>query len=174
MQHKGTKTRETGRNKCQIRQRYRSDLSDEIIIYFMKTILHVQERGIEDLPLAHSLAEPLKSFLDLAVELIIDGQPPEVAALVLDAEYDVLLQREKLTPKMALTLRLIRELSWHIHYDEDYYGYILMTGNLWGDRVSEYASRTFYPNLPEEIKDQYQIYDLIKYIPPEMFRLEDY
>lgn len=174
MQHKGTKTRETDRNKCQIRQRYRSDLSDEIIIYFMKTILHVQESGIEDLPLTHSLAEPLKSFLDLAVELIIDGQPPEVAALILDAKHDVILQKDKLTTQTALALRLIRELSWHIHYDEDYYGYILMTDNLWGNRVSEYASRTFYPNLPEEIKDQYRIHDLIKYMPPEMFRMEDY
>lgn len=157
-----------------IRQRYRSDLSDEIIIYFIRTILHIQKSGIEDLPLAYALAEPLKSFLDLAVELIIDGQPPEVAALILDAEYDVILQRDKLTTETTLALRLIRELSWHIHYDKDYYGYILMTGNLWGDRVSEYASRTFYPNLPEEIKNKYQIHDLIKYIPSEMFRLEDY
>lgn len=45
--------------------------------------------------------EPLKSFLNLAVELIIDGQPPEVAALILDAEYDMILQKGKLTPGMC-------------------------------------------------------------------------
>ena len=46
--------------------------------------------------------------------------------------------------------------------------------NLWGNEVFEYASLTFYPNLPEEIKEKYQIHDLIKYIPKEVFRLEDY
>ncbi len=156
------------------RQRYHSDLSDEIIIYFMRLILHLQKSGIEDLPLAHSFAEPLKHFLDLAVELIIDGQPPEVAALILDAEYSVILQRDKRTTETVLALRLIRELSWHIHYDKDYYGYLLMTDNLWGNRVSEYASRTFYPNLPEDIQDKYHIRELIKHVPQDMLRLEDY
>ncbi len=60
------------------------------------------------------------------------------------------------------------------NYDEDYYGYLLSTENLWGNGVSEYASRTFYPNFPEEIKEKYQINDLIKYIPKEAFKLDDY
>lgn len=97
-----------------------------------------------------------------------------MAALILDAEYDMILQKGELTPGMALGLRLSRELSWHMHYDEDYYGYLLMTDNLWGNKVSEYACRTFYPNLPEEIKDKYHIRDLIKYVPQDMFRLDDY
>lgn len=176
MQRHETKAVETLKEDLSqsIKQRYRSDMSDEIILYFMRTILHLQKSGIENLPIAHSFARPLGSFLDLAVELIMDGQPPEISALILAAEYDVILQREKLTTEMALGLRLIRELSWHIHYDEDYYEYLLMTDNLWGNRVSEYASRTFYPNLPEEIKVKYYIHDLIRYMPQEMFRLEDY
>ena len=43
----------------------------------------------------------------------------------------------------AASLRLIKGLSWHIHYDKDYYGYLLSTVNLWGNEVSKYASRTF-------------------------------
>ncbi len=58
--------------------------------------------------------------------------------------------------------------------DVDYYGYLLSTENLWGNEVFEYASRTFYPNLPEEVKEKYRIHDLIKYIPKEAFKLDDY
>lgn len=171
MQHEGTKTDDLPRS---IKQRYGSKMLDEIILYFMRTILHLQKSGIENLPLKQSFPEPIKSFLSLAIELIIDGQPPEVSALILDMEYDMILHKDKITQETVIGLRMIRELSWHIHYDEDYYGYILMTDNLWGNRVSEYASRTFYPNFPNKIKDKYHIHDLIQYMPQEMFKLEDY
>ena len=129
---------------------------------------------IEKLPLENNFEEPLKSFIDIAVGLIIDGQPPETASLILDAEYDVILNTGAVSVKTAMSLRLIKELSLHIHYDEDYYSYLLSTDNLWGNEVFEYASRTFYPNLPEEIKEKYKIHDLIKYMPKEAFRLDDY
>ena len=145
-----------------IKKKYGSQTLDKIICYFMRTILHLQNTGIEDLPLRNELEEPIKSFLDVAVDLI------------LDSEYDVLLSEKQINMEIVLCLQFIKELSWHIHFDKDYYGYLLSTDNLWGNDVFEYASRTFYPNLPEEIKDKYRISDLIKYIPPEMFRLEDY
>lgn len=157
-----------------IKQRYGGKMLDEIILYFMKTILHIQKSGIEDLPLKDSFEEPIKSFLNLAIELIIDAQPPEISTLILDTEYDMILRQKEITTETVLGLQIIQELSRHIHYDVDYYGYILMTENLWGNSVFEYASRTFYPNLPDEIKDKYHIHDLIKYVPQEMFRLEDY
>lgn len=171
MQRKETKMVEQVQS---IKHRYGSKMLDEIILYFMRTILHLQKSGILDLPLEDSFAEPTKSFLSLAIELIIDGQPPEISALILDTEYDMILQQKEITKETVLGLRIIKELSWHIHYDEDCYGYILMTDNLWGNSVFEYASRTFYPNLPDGIKDKYHIHDLIKYVPQEMFRLEDY
>ncbi|RKI74623.1 hypothetical protein D7V90_23505 [bacterium 1xD42-87] len=92
----------------------------------------------------------------------------------MDAEYDAILSGKAVSVKTVMSLRLIRELSWHIHYDEDYYGYLLSTVNLWGNEVFEYASRTFYLNLSEEIKERYQINNLINDIPKELFRLEDY
>ena len=157
-----------------IKSRYGNEIIDRIFRYFMRIVLRLQNSGIEKLPLENDFEEPLKSYMDIAVDLIIDGQPPEIASLILDAEYDAVLSEAAVSAKTAMSLRLIKELSWHIHYDEDYYSYLLSTENLWGNEVSEYASLTFYPNLPEEIKEKYQIHDLIKYIPKEAFRLEDY
>ncbi|MBD5523421.1 MAG: hypothetical protein HDR04_03195 [Lachnospiraceae bacterium] len=171
MQHEETKTDVFTKS---IKQRYQSNVMDDIILYFMRTILHLQKSGIEDLPLEGAFPKPIKEFLSLAMELIIDGQPAEVSTLILDTEYDMILHKEQMVSEIVLGLRMIRELSWHLHYDEDYYKYILMTENLWGNRVSEYAARTFYPNLPNAIKNKYHIHDLIKYMPQEMFRLEDY
>ncbi|MDE6738923.1 MAG: hypothetical protein K2K07_07505 [Lachnospiraceae bacterium] len=171
MQYEKTKTDVFTKS---IKQRYQSNVMDDIILYFMRTILHFEKSGIEDLPLEQSFPKPINDFLNLAMELIIDGQPPEVSTLILDTEYDMILHKEDITSEIVLGLRMVRELSWHIHYDEDSYEYIFMTENLWGNRVSEYAARTFYPNLPDAIKDKYQIHDLIKYMPQEMFKLEDY
>jgi len=157
-----------------IKSRYSNEVLDRIFRFFMRIILHLQESGIEKLPLENDFEEPLESFIDVAVDLIIDGQPPEIASLILDAEYDAVLSGAAVSVKTAMSLRLIKELSWHIHYDEDYYGYLLSTENLWGNEIIEYATRTFYPNLPEEVKEKYQIHDLIKYMPKEAFRLNDY
>ena len=157
-----------------IKSRYSNEILDKIFRYFMRTVLHLQNSGIENLPLENDFEEPLKSFLDIAVDLIIDGQPPEISRLILDAEYDAKISDAAVSVKTAMNLQVIKALSWHIHYDEDSYKYLLSTVNLWGNEISEYAARTFYPNLPEEIKERYQIHDLIKYMPKDAFRLEDY
>lgn len=157
-----------------IRNRYSSQILDEILCYFMKTILQLQNNGIVNLPLRNSFTEPIRYYIELAIELIMDAQPVEISELILEAEYDVILERGGVDAKTVLSLQMIKELSKHIHYDEDYYEYILSTSNLWGNKVSEYASRTFYPNLPDEVKEKYGINDLIKYVPQEMFRLGDY
>lgn len=157
-----------------IKSRYSNGILDRTFRYFMRMILHLQKNGIEKLPLENDFEEPLKSFMDVAVDLVIDGQPAEIADLILNAEYDAILNNGPIGTGTVVSLRLIKELSWHIHYDEDYYGYLLSTVNLWGNEVSEYASRTFYPNLPEEIQEKYQIHDLIKYMPEDSFRLDDY
>ena len=157
-----------------IKSKYSNKTLDKIICYFMRTILHFQNTGIENLPLKNDFAEPIKSFLDIAMDLIMDGQPPEILRLILESEYDVILSGGQISMETVLCLQYIKELSWHIHCDKDCYAYLLSTTNLWGNDVSEYASKTFYPNLPEEIKDRYKIKDLIKYIPPEVFRLDNY
>lgn len=70
---------------------------------------------------------------------------------------------------------MIKKLSCHIHYDAaDHYGYLLFAVNLWRNEVFEYASRIFYPNLPEEVQGKYQLDELTKYISKEVFRLDDY
>lgn len=157
-----------------IKSRYGNEILEKVFQYFMRTVLRLQDSGIEKLPLQNDFEEPLKSYIDIAVDLIIDGQPPEIASLILDAEYGTILSGGQVSVETAMSLQVIRELSWHIHYDEDYYGYLLSTENLWGNGVSEYAARTFYPNLPEEIKERYNIHELIKYMPQDAFQLDNY
>lgn len=157
-----------------IKSRYKSEVLDRIFCYFMRTILHLQNSGIENLPLQNEFEEPFRSYMDVAIDLIMDGQPPEIANLIMDGEYAAILSGGRVSVEEAMGLRLIKELSWHIHYDKDYYGYLLSTENLWGNGVFEYAARTFYPNLPEEIKERYHIFELIKYMPQDAFRLDDF
>ncbi len=153
---------------------YDSENLDPIICYFMRTVLQTQTFGVENLPVKNTLVEPYKSFLDAAMGIFLDGCAPELARLLLEAEHDAVLSRGPVSAETALGLRLIKEFTWHIRYDEDCYGYLLATENIWGNRAMEYASLTFYPNLPEEIKSKYRIQPLIEHIPEKMVRLDDY
>ena len=73
-----------------IRSIYSNEVLNRIFCYFMRTVLHLQDSGIEKLPLENDFEEPLKSYIDIAVDLIIDGQPAEISSLILDAEYDAI------------------------------------------------------------------------------------
>lgn len=147
---------------------------DGVIRYFMRTILHLQKAGMADLPLELDLREPLKSYLSKAMKLLIGGASMELSQLILNAEYDAIVSSEPVNVETALSLRLIKELSLHIHFDDDNCGYLFSTAELWGNAALEYASMTFYPNLPAEIGEKYHIPELIAYIPQDRFRLNDY
>lgn len=108
------------------------------------------------------------------MRVFLDSPCPELARLILDAEYDAAVSRRQVSTETALGLQLIKEFTWHIHYDEEYYSYLLSTENIWGNTALEYANLTFYPNLPEEIQCKHRIHDLIAIIPENMFRLDDY
>lgn len=153
---------------------YDSDNLDRIICYFMKTILHLQTSGIENLPLLNNLDEPWRSFLDAAMEIFLSSPAPELSRLILESEYDTILHCGHVSTETVIGLQLIKELTWHIHYDGDYYSYLLSTDNLWGNSALEYATLTFYPNLPENVKAKYRIYNLIQYVPENMLRLNDF
>lgn len=153
---------------------YDSKNIDPIICYFMKTILRYQKSGMENLPLENTLDAPCRAFLDTSMQIFSEARSPELSRLLLEAEYDSILSCGAVSVETALGLQLIKELSWHIRYDDDCCGYLLSTENIWGNAATEYASFTFYPNLPEDLKDKYHIGDLIEQIPEEMFRLSDY
>lgn len=153
---------------------YDNENLDQIVCYFMRTILHLQKSGIENLPVEHSIPAPYASFLDTAMELFFHCLSPELCHLLLDVEYDTFLSKGDFSKEEILGLRIIKELVGHIRYDEDYYGYLLSTEPLWGNQALEYAAFTFYPNLPENIKGKYHIYDFIEHTPESMFRLDDY
>lgn len=147
---------------------------DAIFCYFMRTVLCIQGSRVDSLPLDNNLTYPCKTFLDTAMKVFLTSLPPERFRLILEEEYDQVLERGKITIETAKGLQLIKELVWHVRYDKDYYHYLLSTENQWGDTAIEYARFTFYPNLPEEKKCEYHIPELIKHIPENMLRLDDY
>lgn len=153
---------------------YDNETLDEVLCYFMRTILHLQESGVERLPVENHLPEPVGAYMDIAMKLLTGGEPLETSRIILDSEYDILLSRGGADIETVICLQMIREVSCHIRFDDDYYKYLLNTCNLWGNTALEYASLTFYPNLPKEIREKYGIDELIKYMPQERFRLEDY
>ena len=160
-----------------IRNRLRDNPEwDKIICYFMRTVLHIEKRGLIGLPLKNPLEEPCKSFLDRCMEIFCECFVPEVAQLLLDAEYDALLSQGPLTAEQTLCLRTIKELCWHIYYDQKDgpYRYLdHLVGMGW--QSNEYAWRTYYPNLPEDVRKSLHVdEDVLARIPREMLRLDDY
>ncbi len=157
-----------------IRNLYASEMSDQIFIYFMRTILHYEESGIERLPLWQDFAEPVHGYLKLAMDLITEGELPETSELILKSEYDVILKNNDCSLNLLLCLNLIWNISCHIHYDQDPCAYMLDLGNLWGNRVSEYAAVTFYPNLSKELQEKHQLTELVQRMPAHLLRMDDY
>ncbi|MCM1190736.1 MAG: hypothetical protein NC541_15785, partial [bacterium] len=153
---------------------YDTDNIDQIVCYFMRTVLHLQTAGVENLPLKSNFAEPWNTFLAASMKVFLASPSPELARLILESEYDAALQQGPLTQETILGLLLIKEFAWHIHYDADYYSYLLSTDSLWGNRALKYAALTFYPNLPENIRKKYGIDALLRPIPKDMFRPDQY
>lgn len=149
---------------------------DQIICYFMRTALHIEKHGFLDLPLENPLEGPCKSFLDRCMEIFCECFVPEVSQLLLDAEYDAVLSQGPLTAEQTLCLRTIKELCWHIYYDQEGgpYSYLEHFVGL-GRQSNEYAWRTYYPNLPEDVRKALHVdEDLLAMIPRETLRLDDY
>ena len=148
---------------------------DEIVCYFMRTVLHAQKTGVIDLPLDNPLTEePARSFLDKCMDIFCQCCAPELSALLLNAEYDAVLSQGPLTAQQTLSLRVIKELTWHIYYDEDRYTYLDTTEALWGQKAMQYAWRTYYPNLPPDVLKKLHLDDLLSGFPEEMRQPDNY
>lgn len=151
---------------------------DQIICYFMRTVLHIEKSGLADLPLENTVEkEPYRSFLDRCMGIFCQCNPPELTQLLLGAEYDALLSQGPLTAEQTLGLRAIKELCWHVYYDREGgpCGYLDSTGNLWGQQANQYAWWTYYPNLPEDVRKELHVSEeALAMIPREMLRLDDY
>lgn len=158
-----------------VRNEFGSETLDKILRYFMRTILRMEKSGMLALPVKNDLdVEPLRSYLDLCMRFVTDAQPEEVARPILESQYDFILSNSQLSPEIALQMWLIRELSLHVHYDADPYEFLFHTGNLWGDSASEFACRTFYPNMPVEWQQKYGVDEVLAHIPEGFLRPEDY
>lgn len=165
----------TPEERLNVRERFGSDELDRIFIYFMRTILRMEKKGITALPVENDLrAEPSRSYLDLAVRMITDAQPPEVARMILESQYDFIVSNSQLTEAVAMQMLLIEELSLHVHYDKDPSAFLLSTGNLWGNAANEFACRTFYPNFSGEWQREHYVFEVMQNIPEGMLRRDDY
>ena len=150
---------------------------DQIFIYFMRTLLHLYKSGIERLPLENPLErEPLRFFLDAAMEIVLHCLPPELGRMVLESEREAILSQGPVTAEDALRLRFIQELALSLQNRdfERFYDLFLSAQEWWGVPAMEYAALTFYPNLPAEIRRKYQIDNPIEEMKPEALRLDDY
>ena len=147
---------------------------DEIVCYFMRTILHLQKNGLLDLPLEEHLNEPYHSFLGKCMDIFCRSLAPELSRLLLDAEHDALLSQGPLTAAPAPGLRPHHELCWHIYYDEDPYTYLDTTQELWGQKAMEYSWRTYYPNLPKETIKKLHLEDELAAFPEELRHPDNY
>lgn len=148
---------------------------DEIVCYFMRTILNREKSGIINLPLDNPLTdEPARSFLDQCIDIYCQACVSELAALLLDTEYDAVLSRGPLTAQQILSLRVIKELTWHSYYDQDPYTYLNTTESLWGQKAMEYSWRTYYPNLPPEAIKKLHVEHELAAFPKEMLQLDNY
>ena len=87
---------------------YDSENLDTIICYFMKTIIELEQNGVLNLPLKNTLDEPYKTFLDTAMEIFMRSPSPELAYLILDAEYDCTLNNGHFFTETILGLKLIK------------------------------------------------------------------
>lgn len=157
-----------------VRQNYGCEDLDQIFCYFMRTVLRLQKNGVEELPVEFEGEEPVKGFLQLCTKLLIEGEPPETTELILQSEYDYVLCKYNMSLKQIMEILLIKNLSWHIHFDDNYFDYLLSTSNLWQDRANEYACRTLYANLPLEIQKREGYDKILSLLPNEMLEPDNY
>ena len=78
----------------------------------MRTALHLYKYGIEHLPLENPLErQPLRSFLDAAMETVLNCPPPELGRMVLESHREAIISQGPLAAEDALRLRFIQELA---------------------------------------------------------------
>ncbi len=157
-----------------IHQKYRSEKLDDIFCYFMKTILRLEKTGIGSLPVEFEGEEPVKGFLMLSMRLLTEAEPPETTRLILQSEYDYIVQSLHPDCGKILELQLIKNLSEHMRFDENDYEYLLQTENLWQDKANAYACRTFYGNLPPKVQKRGGYDKILSHMPEEMLDLDNY
>ena len=150
---------------------------DQIFIYFMRTALRIQKEGIVRLPLPNPLErEPLRCFLDDAVNALLNCLPPQLGRMVLESQREALLSQGPLTAEDVLRLRFIQELALSLQGRdmEDFYSLFLSTQEWWGQAAMEYAALTFYPNLSPEVRERHCVEIPIETMAPERLRPDHY
>lgn len=93
---------------------YDCEITDQVFCYFMRCLIHIQKNEVAALPLENSFQPPLHRMIDVSAELMGCSPLPEVAELILDAEYDHLISHEHLPVEIILALQLIKNLPAYL------------------------------------------------------------
>ena len=158
-----------------VRNTYGSENLDRIFRYFMRTVLRMEKSGLLSLPVENDLqGEPVRSYLDLAMNLFTGAQPQQVVRPILESQYSFILNNSQLSADTAMEMWMVRELSLHVHFDPDPCEFLLDTCNLWGDLANEFACLTFYPNLSPDWQRAHGVEEITARIPLERLRLKDF
>lgn len=157
-----------------LRSEYGNPMVDDLLCYFMKTILRIRKYGAARIPIDVAFGEPVDGYLKTAVDLMEDAQVPETTDIILQIELGRILAEQKPSREQLTALILIKELTMHIRFDEDPSDYLLSTSSLWNNKVNEYACRTFYCNLPPEILKKQGMDEILALIPPEQLKRDDF
>lgn len=148
-----------------LREDYGNEDIDELLCYFMKTVLRIQKYGGARIPIDVTFQEPINTYLEIAINLMEYAQPIEITELVLQIEYEQIFLNYKLTKTQITLLVLIKELSKHIRFDENRTDFLLSTSNIWNHKANTYATKTLYCNLPLEIQKREGLDSILKNIP---------
>ncbi len=162
-----------------VRAKYGSKHLDKIFVYVMRAYLRSKKSGFlsSEMPSVKLGANMLiDGFLEVAVEQIINGRPPETLDAILEVEYQLLLKNNVLSADQIMALHLIRTIVPPVLQQrklEVLHDYM----NLWNDEASRYAQWTFYPNLSEEEQELLYVKLNVNYRHPppwESWRLNDF
>lgn len=163
-----------------LRSAYSSQDMDAVFCFFMRTYIRMQKNGRTRIPMdvrfERDESGAALAYLRTAVSLMEDAQPPEILCLVLETELYAALRSPELTREQISLLVMIRHAALWI-YEGDLTSF-LDTENLWGGDADEYANKTFYWHLPDELQKREGL-DLIlsrlrKNAPAGFLRPDDY
>ncbi len=162
------------------RSKYRSKHLDRIFIYTMRAYLRSGKSGLLSIEMPSVKPgedhELIVGFLEIAVDQIMNGQPPETLDAILEAEYQVLLNQNALSAEEILALHLVRMLVPPV-LQERKLEVLSHYTNLLHNEANIYAQWSFYPNLSDEEKALLHVKLNVSYMHPpphESWRLNDF
>lgn len=146
---------------------------DVIFLFYMKSVIRKLKYGIEGLKAdIQNVDENVVSYISKGLDLIRSGYTPKEIDFLL--EYELLkfindkIKSNPVIFQLTLSKRLLVLLQ-----NEDMASFLDLE-NLFGPESRKYFCMTFIPNLPKEIRLNYQLDFYIENIPKDKLELNNY